>query len=589
MFGRKRQSKPEQPSHRATVLATTLACVLAAPFAGTSNAADAEAADYIDSRSLSGSYLAGRHAERVSDYLAAVHFLEETYARDPANMDIARQLFLLLVAEGRIDEALELAPTVRDAVAGEPLPVLVEVLKALGAGDYQTVVTTVTNDETIGLNEITLPIIEAWALAAMGQGEEALVAIDEANAAFDIGTVHILQRAMIMEYLGDVEGAATAYQEALTTSATPPFALLHAVASYYRRAGRPEDARAVYEDYAQSPSGVRMSAPELRAIDDPEAPLPPAPQPESAVSDLLFSIASSLDQEGNEVFGYVYARLAQYLNAENDLALSLIAQVLESQGRHEASIAVWEDIPLDSTMGVTALLAKADTLHLMGRTDEAIASLEEMAAAYPQDFAPYAAIGNYLRSQEDFQGAVVAYDQAFERIPEVGEEHWTMLYYRGIALERSDMWDRAEQDFLRALDFAPDQPFVLNYLGYSWVEQGVNLDEARTMIESAVEQRPRDGFIVDSLGWVLYRLGFYEEAVPQLERAVELQPGDPVINDHLGDALWRVGRRMEARFQWQRAAELEPDEELAATIADKLQNGLDTDTDTDTDTDSAAD
>jgi Flp pilus assembly protein TadD len=150
-----------------------------------------------------------------------------------------------------------------------------------------------------------------------------------------------------------------------------------------------------------------------------------------------------------------------------------------------------------------------------------------------------------------------------------------LFYQRGIAYERSDRWELAEDDFFRALELEPDQPLVLNYLGYSWVELRRNLDEAQEMIEKAVEQRPDDGYIVDSLGWVMYRLGNFEEAVKHLGRAVELRPVDPVINDHFGDALWMVGRRIEARFQWKRALSFEPEEEEAERIRDKLERGLD--------------
>ncbi|MEO1065674.1 MAG: tetratricopeptide repeat protein, partial [Actinomycetota bacterium] len=170
-------------------------------------------------------------------------------------------------------------------------------------------------------------------------------------------------------------------------------------------------------------------------------------------------------------------------------------------------------------------------------------------------------IGNLLRGRERFVEAAEAYDRALDRIGEdLDQRHWSLLYARGIALERSKQWPRAETDFLRALELEPEQPYVLNYLGYSWVEQGVNIDRAREMIERAVEQRPNDGYIVDSLGWVFYRLGQYEDAVVNLERAVELRPQDPTINDHLGDAYWKVGRYAEARFQWSRALSLDPEE-----------------------------
>ena len=175
----------------------------------------------------------------------------------------------------------------------------------------------------------------------------------------------------------------------------------------------------------------------------------------------------------------------------------------------------------------------------------------------------------------DNKPLVCPQQQPNRRLGKLDKRHWTILYSRGISLERSKNWKRAEKDFKTALGLSPDQPYVLNYLGYSWVDQGVNLADARKMIERAVKLRPNDGYIVDSLGWAFYRLKKYEAAVKQLERATELRPQDPTINDHLGDAYWRVGRFMEAKFQWQRALNLKPEADQVLLIEKKLKLGLD--------------
>jgi Flp pilus assembly protein TadD len=184
---------------------------------------------------------------------------------------------------------------------------------------------------------------------------------------------------------------------------------------------------------------------------------------------------------------------------------------------------------------------------------------------------PLMTLADLLRAEERYQDAVSVYDEAIARIATIEQHHWTVFYARGMSLERSGQWPRAESDLLRALELQPDQPLVLNYLGYSWVDMGVRLAEARSMIERAVAQRPNDGYIVDSLGWVLYQLEDFEAALVHLERAVELRPNDPVITDHYGDALWRIGRHSEARFQWRRALSLDPDANLAESVEEKLE------------------
>jgi Flp pilus assembly protein TadD len=192
----------------------------------------------------------------------------------------------------------------------------------------------------------------------------------------------------------------------------------------------------------------------------------------------------------------------------------------------------------------------------------------------PDRFEPLFRLGNMLRAKERFEEAAAAYDRAIERVAEPRREHWTIFYFRGITRERTESWELAEADFLKALELEPEQPFVMNYLAYSWIEKELHLDRAKGMLVRAVELRPDDGYIVDSLGWVYFRLSEYDKGVTYLERAVELRPQDPVINDHLGDAYWRVGRHQEARFQWRRALSLGPEEAEALTIEKKIDSGL---------------
>jgi Flp pilus assembly protein TadD len=183
-------------------------------------------------------------------------------------------------------------------------------------------------------------------------------------------------------------------------------------------------------------------------------------------------------------------------------------------------------------------------------------------------------LGNLWRSEKDFPKAVSAYDRAVTRIGKLEERHWNLLYARGIANERAKNWPRAEADFKKALELKPNEPYVLNYLAYTWVDRGENLEEAKKMLDEAVRQKPEDGAIVDSVGWAYYRLGNMEKALEYLEKAIEITPEDSAINDHLGDVYWRVGRRAEARFQWNRALSLNPEPEDVAKIKEKLEKGL---------------
>jgi tetratricopeptide (TPR) repeat protein len=231
-------------------------------------------------------------------------------------------------------------------------------------------------------------------------------------------------------------------------------------------------------------------------------------------------------------------------------------------------------LPEDSPLSWQARLNLADLLDRNERTDEAIALLQQMTGERPDQVDPPQQLGSVFRIHQRFAEAAAAYDIAVERLGEPTPERWSLFYFRGIAYERSGAWEKAEADFLKALVLSPDHPYVLNYLAYSWIEQGINYDRALDMLQQAVTLRPGDGFIIDSLGWVYFRLGEYELAVEQLERANELLPTDPVLNDHLGDAYWRVGRRNEARFQWLRALQFGPEEDQVPLIQAKIDSGL---------------
>ena len=247
---------------------------------------------------------------------------------------------------------------------------------------------------------------------------------------------------------------------------------------------------------------------------------------------------------------------------------------MESEGATMAALEVLEKIAPDSAYSWEARMQISLHLSKLGRLDDAVLLLEGMIIERPNSTTAPRTLGDIFRTNQQYADAAKSYSLAIERTEEVLPTDWSLFYTRGTTYERSDQWDKAEADFLRALELEPDQPFVLNYLGYSWIEMGRNVGEATEMIQRAVDQQPAAGFIVDSLGWAYYKLGKYEDATKQLERALQLTPAEPTINDHLGDAYWKVGRKREAVFQWQRSLDLGPEEDLIPIIKDKIANGL---------------
>jgi Flp pilus assembly protein TadD len=297
--------------------------------------------------------------------------------------------------------------------------------------------------------------------------------------------------------------------------------------------------------------------------------------PTEGMAELFYGLGEALTGEGGVSLGVIYLQLALDAKPDHAFALAALANTQESAKRYEDAIATYDKIPQGTPLQSAIDIRKAFNLNSLDRTDEAKAILERLADKNPKDVRPLEALGNILRARKDYADAVKYFTRAIAVLGKKDPRYWGYYYARGTSYERLKNWPAAEADLKKALALAPDQPLVLNYLGYSWIDQGKNLKEGMRLIEKAVQLKPDDGYIVDSLGWAHYRQGNYKEAVRFLERAVEIKPEDPTLNDHLGDAFWKVGREREARFQWSQALSLNPEPEDVDKIKAKLERGLD--------------
>ena len=555
-------------------LALLAACATTAAEPPPDNPANNPATPEAELDSPLGNYLAGRFARSSRDIHAAAEFYARVLAHDPDSPALLRRTLRLMVADGRVDEAIPLASQVQEHSPQGGIATLVLALADFKRGDYEAVLARVDKLPRSGLNTLLAPLVTAWARAGQSQIEAAVAAIEPLAETESYTPLHAFHNALIRDFAGDKAAAESAYVETMEATSGGTLRVVEAFGSFLERAGRKEDARAHYLDYLSRNPESPVISKALARLDRGEAPAAVVPDPVTGVAEALFDVASAVAKDKARDVAQIFIRLALYLRPEMESARTLLGELFESERRWEDALDVYRQISPSSPYGWNARLRVASSLDRIDRTDEAVAMLRELAEREPERREARITLADILRSRERYEEAVLAYDRVIERLPKLEERHWSLLYARGIALERSHQWPRAEADFLRALELKPDQPLVLNYLGYSWVDQGDNLERALEMIEKAVELRPNDGYIVDSLGWANYRLGNYDDAVQQLERAVELRPQDPTINDHLGDVYWRVGRVLEARFQWRRVLSFEPDEELIPAIEAKLEAGL---------------
>ncbi|WP_126974860.1 tetratricopeptide repeat protein [Frigidibacter oleivorans] len=560
------------PAFRRPALALSLAVIVAAG-AWTGLAAPLRA------EGVAGPYLAARVASGNSDFRAAADYFTRALIYDRQNAELMESAILSRIGMGDFDGAVAVADAMRAGTTRTQVADLVAMTDMAARGDWDAVLADL--DGVAMTSPLVEGLMRAWAEIGRGRMSEALVAFDAVAETEGLATFAQYHKAMALASVGDLEGADAilAAEDAGPLRMTRRAVLAHA--QILSQLERRDDALGLIDDtFGREGDPVFTEMAEKLEAGE-TLPFDVVRSPEEGVAEIYHSLASALTGEGNDVFTLVYARLAQFLRPDEPDTLLLVAGLLERQDQFELATAVYGSIPRESPAYPAAELGRAEALIASDRRDAAIEVLEQLARSYPDQPVILANLGDTLRQAERYADAIRAYDAAIALFDGDAEAQWPVYYARGISYERQKDYDRAETDMRKALDLRPNQPQVLNYLGYSFLEQRRNLEEAQSMIERAVAERPEDGYIVDSLAWAYYRLGRYDDAVAPMEKAVALMPVDAVLNDHLGDVYWAVGRKREAEFQWKRALSFSQDAGMNADEVDpdrirrKLEIGLD--------------
>jgi tetratricopeptide (TPR) repeat protein len=405
---------------------------------------------------------------------------------------------------------------------------------------------------------------------------EAITAFDDIAEQSGLRSFGLYHKALALASVGDFEGADGIFSG---EAGGPLQATRRGVIAHSQVLSQLERNPAAVELIERVVGGAvdpELDALRARLVAGEAVPFDVIRSPADGIAEVFATVAGVLNAETGALDALTFTRLAEFMRPDYVDAILMSAGILERQEQYDLATQTYNRIAPDDPSYLTAELGRIDALVAGDRVDAAIEALELLAKTKPDVAIVWSNLGDILRREERFGEAAAAYDKAIAALPSEQPGQWVVYYTRGICFEREKNWPAAEADFRKALELSPDQPQVLNYMGYSFLEMKSNLDEALSMIEKAVAAKPEDGYIVDSLGWALYRLGRYEEAVEHMERAVELMPVDSIVNDHLGDVYWAVGRQREAEFQWKRALSFEPDtEEEAARIRRKLEVGLD--------------
>lgn len=522
------------------------------------------------SQSVAGAYLAARAAELRNDLDVAAAFYNEVYDRNPGNIPLAVNVMSLWIEAGIVEEAVPLAESIIAADPGYEPARLVLAASAIKNGEYELAsqhIAAITGNE---FSRLSTALLEGWTAAGRGDVDGAIAGLSGGTSTG--GLLQSFHAALIADLDGRSDEAIS-----LMASVYDPDQTQRVVEAYARilaRADRSIEAEDVIVDFlADVPGHPRLT----RLLDEIQSGAEVAPMVTTAsegAAEVFYGLASSLVAADGFQIAISYLQISRYLGPAASLADLLLGQLLQSQGRHNEAVQVLDSVDDNAPFAVTAAVVASISDASAGREEAAIERLRPVVDADPLNVTAVDTLASIYRSESRWQDANDVLSATIDVLPSIDGTHWRLFFSRGISFERMGEWPEAERDFQRALVLSPGEADVLNYLGYSWLEQGINFLEAFDMIEQAVEQRPQSGYIVDSLGWAYYKLGNYEAAVATLERAVELTPNQPDILEHLGDALWRFGRRLEARFQWQHALDYDPDAEDVERLEEKLTNGL---------------
>lgn len=553
--------------------------------------APAKAAD----RSLAGSYLSGRFARGQGDMGRASEYAMDALANDPDNQELLTHAFRLQLSSGNFAKAFPLAQKLAGKSDRDPSVDLVRMIEQVQKKDYNAAAKILDVQEAEGFSAVMIPLMASWLDFARGKVTSP-VALDEVTSgAGNLAPFVYYHLALLNDAAGQSAEAEKNFTKASTETAKTPYRVVEAFAGFYRRQGQPEKADELLENYRKANPESYLTQDNLDREMTQSAPpqakeaktrsekkkskqvtetTPPINTAEAGIAEIFFAVASLLYGDDTTADAMAFTYMALALRPDFPQAQLMLASLHEQSGDSAQAMKFYNAIDPKSPLAAKAKLRVALNMDRMNQTALALSQLDAAARVNPASYDVLLTRGDILRNRERFAEAAAAYSEALKRIGTPQKQHWPIFFVRAIAYERAGLWPKAEADLKKALVLEPDQPDVLNYLGYSWLTMGRNIDEAKQMIGKAMEQRPADAQIVDSMGWALYSLGEYEDAQDYLERAVELLPSDPTVNDHLGDLYWRIHRQTEAKYQWERALIFEKEAKTIAAIRRKIATGL---------------
>ncbi len=528
-----------------------------------------------------GNYLAGESAYNNKHNKEAIIYFEKVLDVNNINsfhdQDVAQKLCTLYLLEGNIKDCISLGKKIEDKLNFDDLD-SINILMTLIVSDikekkFKSALSKLKKIKKSSYERFSVPIIESWLIAEETKNlKKSNDKLNELEQDLVINGLRYLNQALLHEHFNKKNKALEYYNKALNSYEKPSYRTVKIAANAFERNSDFDKAKETYLKFIDNSEDTLLIENDLNRIKKKELPKKEVNNLDDVIAELFSGIASTFNSDFTNNFSIIYSHFSLFLKEDFEVSNLYLAELMENNKRYEYANNLYKKIKPTSNFFWHSKLKTARNLEIMGKSDKSIPMLKKMINEKEDRYDALKLLGDIYRNNNDFEKAINFYNKAVNRIEKINVNHWDLLYSRGIALERNNKWNLAEKDFLTILEFLPNQPDVLNYLSYSWIEKGINLDKAKDFIIKAVSSRPRDPYIVDSLGWAYYRLEEYENAVKELEKAVDLKPTDPIINDHLGDAYYQIGRKLEALYQWKKAIDFKPEKELEKKIKKKIEN-----------------
>ena len=529
--------------------------------------------EFFVEQGAAGAYLAARQATRLNDAEAAGDYWSLALAARPKDAALLQSAMQAKIMAGSFDEGLGFA---RRLIVVSPQNQQAHILLAVAAfkqKQFDVALDHVDEMRAGPLSSVLAPNMKIWIALARDDEKMGAQAVKKLTRASPFAGVPLVQAARALEIKGNHEAAANHYADAVRSGAARYLYFVLAYGAFLERQGEADKAAKLYEFYHSTHLyHAHVSAAQERLATGEKPSLQTSPA--AAMAEAFTAIGEAMRGEERIDLALGYLRLAQHLDEDNELIAFAVAELLGARERFVAAAEQFADIDGSALLYDDAQIQRAQMLFEAGAAEAAIAVLNKQLRQKPNDRDLLISLGDLYRAETRFAEAEKSYDAAIALIGEASARDWHLYFVRGMMRERIGNWDMAEIDLQRARKLSNDEPHVLNYLGYSWIDKGIYLDEGLKIIKQAVKEQPKNGAFVDSLGWAHYRLGNFATALKVLERASQLEPTDPVITDHLGDALWRMQRQVEARYQWRKALAFEPTDDDRKKIERKLLTGL---------------